>query len=217
MNALRHVAIAALFAVSAAHGAQTLVVNGSLTDSIENNGVPSGWINLEGTPDVLDALNNVGLANEQHFGAAPSASPDGGTWVGLGSDAGYTERFGQVLSGLTVGQQYTVSWSAGNFGYNFGTNNYLGQNAIDVMIDGQSIGKGATLALGSNWFNQSLTFAATSASQQISFKLATSTKAYLSIDGIAVNATAPVPEPGTWALMGLGLCAVGFMRKRRQA
>ncbi len=215
MSALRHIALAALLVASSAHAASSIVVNGSLTDDIANNGVPSGWSIFDGSPDVMDALNNVGVEGLLNFGASPAASPDGGTWVGISSDVGYVERFGQTLSGLTIGQRYTVSWSAGNFGYALGSTSYLGSNAIDVLIDGASIGTGATLALGSAWSSQSLTFAATSASQLISFKLATSNKAYLSIDGISV--TAAVPEPGTWLMMAMGLCAVGMARARRSA
>jgi len=224
MNVLRQTAFAAIAILSIASSAHaaSIVVNGSLTGSIENDAVPTGWSIFEGTPDLMDALDNIGMANVLRFGATPNASPDGGTWVGLGADTNYTERFGQVLNGLTVGQSYTVSWYAGNFGYasSVASNSYLGANAISVMLDGATIGTGAQLAVGSNWFQQSLTFVASSSSQLLSFKLATSEKAYVSIDGIAVETsatTAPVPEPETWALMGIGLCALGLIGRRRQA
>jgi len=215
MNALRYTALAALLIVSAAHAAQPVVVNGSLSGSIENNAVPSGWTIFEGTPDLMDAHDNIGMANVLRFGATPDASPDGGTWVGLGADTNYTERFGQMLNNLTIGQAYTVSWYAGNFGYASAANSYLGQNAISVLIDGVSIGAGAKLAVASNWYQQSLNFVANASSQQLSFKLATPEKAYVSIEGIAIQ-TAPVPEPGTYALMALGLGAIGMVVRRRQ-
>lgn len=218
MNAIRPItlAVALLVSTSAFADGQNLVVNGSLTGAIANNGVPPGWTIFEGTPDTMDANNNVGVAGQLRFGATPTASPDGGTWVGLGAYGSYMERFGQTLTGLHVGQQYTVSWEAGNFGYTYGAVSYLGSNAISVQIDGVSIGSGDQIALGSNWYNQSLTFVAAASSQQLSFILASPTqKAYMSIDGISVQTTSAVPEPGTWALMGLGLCGVIATARRR--
>lgn len=214
-------ALSALFCLSGTAHAASIVVNGSLTGSTVNMGTPDGWSILEGTPDTLDGGNNVGVTGATDFGVAPTASPDGGTWVGLGINGSYVERFGQVLHGLSVGRTYTVSWFAGNFGLNRPDGaspvQYLGSNAIDVMLDGVSIGHGRTLGLSSNWLSESLTFTATSASQQLSFRLADTTKAYLSIDGIAVAAggtTPAIPEPGTWALMGLGLIGLAFAKRR---
>ena len=221
-------ATAALFAltfVATAAQANSIVINGSLTGSIANMGLPAGWKVLEGTPDTMNGANNVGVTGALDFAVAPaSASPDGGTWVGLGINGSYVERFGQVISGLSVGQTYTVSWFAGNFGLNqtSGTSpiQYLGSNAINVMLDGVSIGQGATLSLSPNWLSQSLTFTASSASQQLSFRLADATKAYLSIDGIAVvtGGTPPaVPEPSTWLLMGVGLAGLVLAQRRKAA
>lgn len=220
------IALSALFCLTGTAQAASIVVNGSLTGPITNMGTPSGWQTLEGTPDTMDGGNNVGVGGATDFAVAPNASPDGGTWVGLGINGSYVERFGQVLNGLAIGQTYTVSWFAGNFGLNRpGTGGttpvqYLGSNAIDVMLDGVSIGHGSTLGLSSNWLSESLTFTATSASQQLSFKLASGTQAYLSIDGIAVvsGGTPPaIPEPGTWALMGLGLVGMALVKRRTQA
>ena len=80
--------LALLVAFSAFAGAtaQAQVVNGSLTGPISNGGVPPSWTLLAGSPDTMDAGNNVGVVGLQGFGAVPSATPNGGTWVGMGSD-----------------------------------------------------------------------------------------------------------------------------------
>ena len=218
MQAFRCTAVAtALLITVSAHAAQdNLVKNGSLNGTIGTNVLPSDWTRLQGSPDLMDALNNVGLKKTLRFGAAPNESThvDGGTWIGLGADVGYTERFGQSISGLTIGQQYQVSWEAGNFGYDGGQIQYLGSNAINVLIDGSAIGSGATLSLGTDWTAQTLTFIAGKTSHELSFKLATSNKAYLSIDGITVRA---VPEPATWMLMAMSMAGMGVVVRRRAA
>ena len=82
------------------------------------------------------------------------------------------------------------------------------------MIDGVSAGTGATLALGSNWYQESVSFMATATTQALSFQLATEARSYMSIDGIAVTA---VPEPQTYGLLLGGLLFVGVALRRRRA
>ncbi len=218
MKSIRLATLSVLLLAAFTARAESLVVNGSLNGSIANNDVPTGWTVLAGTPDTMDTTSNVGVSGWLSFGVAPTASPDGGTWVGLGAKSDYIESIGQTLSGLSVGQTYTVSWQAANFGVNNSIDSYLGSNAIGVMLDGASIGQGATLSLSSSWATQSLTFVATSASQLLSFSLAHADKAYLGIDGISVTAggvTPAVPEPSSWLLMAMGVAALGAMRRRQ--
>ncbi len=203
------------FGLLCASGAQAAIVtNGSLTGPIANGGVPSGWTVMLGSPDTMDASANVGVPGLGDFGAAPGASPDGGTWVGMGSDVGFVERFGQTLTGLTVGQTYSISWAAGNFGYSPTGFGYINPNAIAAMIDGSVVGTGGTLALSSNWMAQSVSFVASATTHQLAFQLATDAKSYMSIDGINVSA---VPEPSTIALMlaGVGLVALRTQRRAK--
>jgi len=89
---------------------------------------------------------------------------------------------------------------------------------VAVLMDDVVLGSGQTHALGSQWFKESLSFVATAATQTLSFKLAADTKAYMSVDGVAVTmSTTAVPEPGAMGLMGLGLAGVMLAVRRRQA
>jgi hypothetical protein len=207
---LAPIALAAwLVSAPLAHAADNLMVNGSLKGVIGNSSVPTGWQILLNSPDVMDGANNAGVSGLQYFGATPEASPDGGTWVGLGARTGsYMEEFGQWVDNLVIGQAYTLSWVVGNFGYSKGSVNYLDSNAIRVNLDGALLGTGSTLGVGSQWSAETLSFVATTTRQQLSFQLANYNNAYLSIDGINLTAVSAVPEPGTFGLALLGLGAL---------
>lgn len=211
LTAVRSAFALAILAATCVSAQAVGVTNGSLTGPIANGGVPPGWTLLLGSPDTNDINFNVGGGTP--FGIIPSGpSPDGGTWVGIGADVGFVEQFGQSITGLVIGQTYTVSWYAGNFGALTGSG-YLGSNAIQVLLDGVAAGHGGPLSLGADWYAQSLSFTATANSQLLAFQLETSERSYLSIDGIAVGA---VPEPGTYALMLAGIAAMGFVVRRRR-
>lgn len=215
--------IASLLAASCAITStltQAQLVNGSLTGDITNAGTPPGWTTTSESPDTIDAAHNVGvptgLPYSVPFGAIPNASPDGGTWVGMGSDIDFIESFSQTLNGLTLGGTYSVSWFAGNFGA-AGPYGYVQPNAINVLINGLSIGAGSTHSIGSDWYAESASFIAGATSQTLSFQLATSAKSYMSIDGIAVTAVSAVPEPETYAMLLAGLGLIGAVARRRNA
>ena len=205
------------------------ITNGSLTGPIKNNGVPPGWTILIGSPDTDDINSNVGIPNNLDFGATPSPSPDGGTWVGIGANGlvGFIERFGQTMTGLTVGQMYSVSWFASNFGS--ATLSYIQPNAIQMWIGGAPVAVAPTLPLGPGWFSPSLHFTAAATSQQLAFELGLGNKSYMGIDGITVGPFAPppppppppppstVPEPATGGLTLAGLAALGIVATRRRA
>jgi hypothetical protein len=208
--------------------AQEFITNGSLTGPISNAGVPPDWVIYSPSPDTMDENNNVGVPLPgAPFGVTPSGpSADGGTWVGFGSIGGDArEIFGQIVTGLTIGEEYELSWYAGNFGAESGSS-YTATNAIEVYLDGSPFTSGELLTLSSSWVTQSIFFTATATSHQLSFGVLNDDLAYLSIDGISLFASGPpippaalvpVPTLSQWALillsMLLGLMA--FANRKR--
>lgn len=211
----RSFAAGVVLCIAPSLGAQS-ITNGSLTGPIQNGGVPTGWTLLLGSPDTMDENNNVGGANGG-FGATPTPSPNGGTWLGVGRDGtGFIERFGQTVSGFTVGQQYRLSWYTANFGFvSFG---YSQPNFFEVLVGGTAVGSGASRAVSTGWVLESVTFTALASSQAIAFQLGSNNKSYMSIDGISLSAVTSgvVPEPSTYVLMVTGLTLLGGLSRRKR-
>lgn len=218
MHALRILVAAAGFAAASAALAAPTILNGSLTGPIANNGVPAGWNIVNGSPDTMDQTANVGVPGSvgAAFVAGPTASNDGGTWVGIGRDGNFIETFGQLVGGFTVGAQYTLFWEHANFGVGSGLN-YTGDNEIEVLLDGVSIGSGPVLGLDRLWHDESITFTATAASHRIDFQLGGLARSYHSIDGIGIRDAGQVPEPLSLSLVGLGLLGLAATRRRATA
>src|SRR5262249_32803049 len=151
-------AVWTLFGYSAA-GLPALV-NGSLTGPVANGAVPAGWSIIAGSPDTMDLAHNVGVSGVLYYATPSGPSPDGGTWVGFGRDissAGFTEIFGQSVSGFQVGQSYSLSWYEGNFGAQTGSG-YFATNRIAVTLNGTLAGSGSLLGLSSAWLSDGFVF-----------------------------------------------------------
>jgi len=214
MQLIRNILLPTLLALLPLQYAQAnLIVNGSLTGPLTNGAVPTGWTVSSHSPDTNNEINAAGVGNI--YNAPASSSPDGGTWVGIArSGTSFAESFGQLVTGFTVGLQYDLSWYAAHFG---ALGSYIGENSIEALIDGVSIGTGSLLSVGQNWIVESLSFTATSTSHRLDFRLALDTQAYMQIDGISLttNQTGDMPEPATAVLLGLGLAGIAYRRKSR--
>jgi len=163
-----------------------------------------------------------------------TASPNGGDFIGI--DPGYpnsgnsnNSSINQSISGLTVGDQYTVSfdYAGAQQGPSPGQNGFTGQQTEGWAV---SLGGGPaqdTTVLTNcsecftGWQTASLTFTATSTNEVLSFlAIGTGTQpapAFALLDGVSLTQVTGVPEPATWAMMLLGIGGLGgALRMRRK-
>ncbi|HTX49314.1 MAG TPA: PEPxxWA-CTERM sorting domain-containing protein [Caulobacteraceae bacterium] len=246
-------AAAGVVALAAAGGASAanLVSNGDFDTTTSGSGHTTGQIgyNISETDWTLaspsnsyffvfngSTVNSPGspggpLAGDGYVALySPADAPGGGGGDFIGADPGYhNSAIEQEIHGLTVGDQYTVSFEyagAQQVGYSGattegwavtlgGATQYTGGNPNGNLSDSS---EGFT-----GWFTDTMTFTATSSNELLSF-LATGTgdgalPPFSLLDDVSVTQWCPpgVPEPATWAMMLLGIGGLGgALRMRRQ-
>jgi len=203
------------------------VVNGSFENlSLSYSNTPGsdsmsgvaadGWTISSNSPDwFLGAPGPAGLWN----------TPWGDFFaVGAAAGSGYREGIRQTLSGLTVGESYTIEFQQAN-GLRFDQGSYLGAGSVggwEVFIDGLSILSSNSTndnsvpapAFTTAWSPGSVEFVAAATSQTLEFLAfggADVTPTFQFLDAVTVSA---VPEPGTVLLGALG--SMAFLRRRRE-
>ena len=148
-------------------------------------------------------------------------SPQGGAFMVLDADPGFSGRFEQTVNGLVVGDTYNLSfyWAAGELsnrtGYEtsqltgtFGSHAF----ATGIFANSHPIGSPTAGLPGdfSGWQLASFTFKADSTSQLLSFLAVGTPSGNLPpvafLDGVSVTS---VPEPAVWGLMMLGFGGLG--------
>jgi hypothetical protein len=168
----------------------------------------TGWTVLAPT-----AVESVSLNPDTYLGLKAS---DGRQWIDMTGVTGYDKGLRSDAIATTVGVTYRVSFDLGNY-LPFGVST-LGlslNGGPEQLYTNTSLAVTATNPM--NWTSFGFDWAATSSSLQLSFvgraNGALSNNLGICLDNVAVFA--PVPEPGTWGLMALGLCAIGMRLARR--
>jgi hypothetical protein len=176
-----------------------------------------------GTATTTDADTRFSPANGGEHGqflySIPGgASPQGGNFVALDGDGGYNGAITQTVTGLTVGQTYTLTfdWAAAQYADRTGATT----EQIQYSLGGQTFSTAIVdnASAGSNgWFTESHTFTANNTSEVLSF-LSVGTPSGLPpvalLDGVSL--TGGVPEPATWAMMLVGFGGLGALLRQRR-
>ena len=152
-----------------------------------------------------------------------SLSPDGGAFVALDGDPGFSGPLTQTITGLTVGDTYqlTFYWAGAELSNRTGyqtiqlTGTFGGDPfATPVYTNTNPAGTPGSF---SGWTLETFDFTATATSEVLSFLAVGSPAANLPpfalLDGVSLTA---VPEPSTWAMMLAGFGGLGYAAFRRR-
>lgn len=190
-------------------------VNVASTDTM-SGAAADGWSMSSGSPDwYLGAPGPSGLW----------LTPWGDFFtVGAAEGSGYREGISQTITGLTMGESYTISFQQAN-GLRFDQGSHLGvgnTGGWEVFIDGGSIGSSLSLndnsvpsgSFPDSWNSGSVTFQAGDTFQTLEFLAfggSASNPTFQFLDNVTVAA---VPEPTAMFLCSTGI--IGFFGRRKR-
>jgi PEP-CTERM motif len=231
-----------LTGASSAPSASGIEVDGAFGDS----GAVTGWTSAGGTAyniyfsgngketaagGGVDAANRWGENGQRPNVNFTGDSPNGGGYMVLDADPGFSGGFSQDVTGLTVGHEYDLSfyWAGGELAdrTGFATSQLTGTFGTDSFVTsaysntngsnpGGCINCGAPGSF-SGWQLVNFDFVAQTTTETLTF-LAVGTPVgnlppVAFLDGVSL---VEVPEPAVWALMLLGFGGAGAVIRRRR-
>lgn len=204
---MKRVVVAALaLVIGTSAGAQS-VTNGSF-ETGPNPG--SGFITL-GTGDTSITGWTVSSGSIDYIGGYWTAQ-DGSRSIDLAGDS--IGSISQTITGLTPGQMYTVNfWASKNPDGGLPTRTGTVSFGGTVLPFSYSSSNDRTTM---NWMLYSYDFLATGSSTTLTFAADASAGCCYGPALDNVSLVAAVPEPSTWAMMLVGLGALGYGLRRRR-
>jgi len=130
----------------------------------------------------------------------------------------------QMITGLTIGQQYTLSFDYGFGQERFATGDFFNGDTINSLTAsiGSALWDSGDVGLANHgfvgWDKGTLNFTATSTSELLKFVAYANVPlpSYALLSSVSIVESA-VPEPATWGMMILGFGVVGAIARRRRA
>lgn len=224
--------LAFVFSVSSAQA--NLLYNGSLTISGGNGDLAAGNTVSQLLPDWTAAITgSTGVGYICYDQAATptgycgntlqgsiTASPDGGTFLVVDGDSQYNGEISQTVSGLTVGDEYLLTFYQASSQGSTNTNNVATTEQWKVTFgsttqDSQLM---STPLDGSTpWTQQTMTFVADSTSDTLTFQAIggpMGAPPAVLLDGISLTQQTPEPASASLLVGGLGLILTGILLGR---
>jgi PEP-CTERM motif len=170
---------------------------------------------------VVGGINNMcgtgysGPHGSATFAVFPGTSPDGGNFLAGDSDVTYSETISQTITGLTVGQKYSLTF------YQAGAqqDGFVGATYDQWQVTFGGSTQDSTLMNVPNggdvgWMAQTMIFTAASTSQTLAFLAVggpTGDPPMALLDGVNL---VKVPEPASIAVICFGIAGLFFARRR---
>ena len=202
------------------------------TQYAPGNGQLTGWsttglsfVIVPGNPDAIGRYGFFALHgpnNDSNNGL--TASHQGGNFIAADSDRDFGAPITQLISGLTVGKTYRVSfeWAASQQLYFSGPTFDSWQ--VSLLDSANAVTANYQTETVNNpnhgfqpWRPEAFKFVAAETAQTLRF-LADGPRGqppFALLDNVSV--TAAVPEPASWALMLAGFGLIGFAARRRSS